>query len=355
MHPTLKYMLFLALSVIPLVSALGVFRYGWTTPSKLRAACMNLTLLGWTLFVLVLLLEVVFYTSFIHSDSFGFTLSAQRWKNLYWTPINAHGYRDIEHTDVQGKKPLFVVGDSFAAGYGIEDYSQRFANVLGQKLGSEWEVFTIARNGWNTQDEYDAVVSSAHTPEVLVLSYYLNDIDSAARKAGLIHPPLVPDIPHGLNFFVENSYAWNFVYWRLYRFASVKDLRENEVNYLLQGYQDEKVWTIHRQELLKFVEWTSARNITLIVLVFPNLHEVEHSKRYTTQIVDFMRQQDVQVIDLATRLTSRDARLNCQCVRWAPQCGLTPGNWGDVVSHDCSTGDCAESPDVIKRWPIIGG
>ena len=307
MHNTVKYLLFLAPCAFVLIGFLVVLRHGWTTPSKLRSACVNLTLLGWTFLLLVLVLEGVFYTSFIHSDSFGFTLAARRWKELYWTPINAQGYRDIDHVDLDGKKPLLVVGDSFAAGYGIEDYTQRFSSVLGQIIGADWEVITIAKSGWSTQDEYDALVASPYSPKALILSYYLNDIESAAHKAGWSHPPLVPSVPRGLNFFVENSYAWNFVYWRLYRFASVADLRENEVSYLLRGYQDEKVWSIHRRELLGFVEWTKARSIPLFVVVFPNLHEVEHSKRYTTQVVDFFRQQGVEVLDLATWLTGRDS------------------------------------------------
>ena len=306
MHHSLKYLLFLTVCMLPLLAALGVLRYRWTRPSPWRAACVNLTVLSWTSFVLVLLVEGIFYTAFIHSDSFGFTLAARRWKDLYWAPLNAQGYRDTEHTDLQGKQLLFVTGDSFVSGYGIKDYTQRFANVLGQKLGPKWEVFTIAQNGWNTQDEYDAVVASPHTPKTLILSYYLNDIENAVRKAGRTPPPLVPTLPPGLNFFVENSYAWNFVYWRLYRFASVTDLRATEVNSLQQAYRDESIWAVHQEELRQFIAWTSTRNIALVVLVFPNLHEVAYSAQYTAPVVDFFQREGVEVIDLVPLLTGRE-------------------------------------------------
>jgi hypothetical protein len=110
---------------------------------------------------------------------------------------------------------LMVLGDSFAAGSGVEDYRDRFANILGTELGKGWTAIVVAMPGWNTVDEAEALERFPYPPQVLVLSVYLNDIEGAAAYRGEVFRPNVSIHPRALQRLVEGSSLANFVFWRL--------------------------------------------------------------------------------------------------------------------------------------------
>ena len=87
----------------------------------------------WTLIVL----ESFFRAFVVYPDGFSYTLASQKRLAEYWKPINSFGYRDIEHdlSSLGSKKILFVVGDSFVAGQGIDNPRDRFSDVLAAQLG----------------------------------------------------------------------------------------------------------------------------------------------------------------------------------------------------------------------------
>ena len=116
-----------------------------------------------------------------------FTLAAQRWACKYFPPYNSYGYRDHE-PDFSGKKIVFVVGDSFVKGNGIEYIDDRFSNLLAKKLGSNWTVTILANGGWSPPDYLRALERHDRTPDFIVVSYYINDIEAAADLAGLKRP-----------------------------------------------------------------------------------------------------------------------------------------------------------------------
>lgn len=162
----------------------------WTKTSRVRSLLMKASVSVSTIIYLFLALEILFYSSFAVSDTFGFTLASQRWEERYWRPVNSFGYRDVEHsaTDFGNKKVLFVVGDSFVAGHGISQIENRFSNILQRNLGGQYVVVNIAKNGWNTADEYQAILSYPYKPKKIILSYYLNDILGAASTLGYGSP-----------------------------------------------------------------------------------------------------------------------------------------------------------------------
>ena len=48
------------------------------------------------------------------------------------------------------------------------------------------------------------------------------------------------------------------------------------------------------------------RGSRLVVVVFPQLRDIERSRPYSSRVVDLMRAEGVEVIDLAERLAGRD-------------------------------------------------
>ncbi len=291
-----------------LVAEILALRLLWRQDSRKRGILVRTSASLFALAYLLLALEVGFYAFGVQSDSFGLTLASKRWFARHWTPVNAAGFRDDEYVPeaLAEKRLVLVVGDSLVAGHGVADYRDRFSNVLERELGPEWRMLNVARNGWHTVDELEAIRSFPCPPEVIVLSYYFNDILHAAHQHGLERPEPFSPPPAWLRRLVERSYVANFAYWRLYRFLSGAEIDRKAWEYHEALVAREDVWETHRAELLEVVRYTDESGIRLVCVVFPNLREIERSKAITSRVVELMERNGVETIDLATILAGRD-------------------------------------------------
>jgi hypothetical protein len=285
-----------------------IFGYVWVRDSRLRRLAILLTLSGSSIVYLLLILEFGFGLFFLQSDNLGYTLASKRWSALYWQPINSLGYRDIEHPEARfrGRNALFVVGDSFVAGMGMADPAKRFPDVLQKLLGEPWVVVNIGMNGWNTANELDAIENYPRSADIIVLSYYVNDIEGAAWKAGLPRPVVVEPPKGLLGKVVDRSYLFNFLYWRLFRFRNAEEMTRVYSEYVGRCYGDDRVWQLHSAELQEVVELTQRRNSKLIVLIIPDLTDVTGSRFLTTKVASLFRNLQIRVVDLTDRLERRD-------------------------------------------------
>lgn len=306
MRPLQISISFVLLLVFLLIWA-HILRSSWTKPSKLRSVLMKGSVFVSTVICLFLLLEIVFYSSFVITEGYAFTLASRRWSEKYWH-LNSLGYRDVEHkpADFHDKKLIFIVGDSFAAGWGIPQIENRFSNILQRDLGEEYLVVNVAKNGWGTAHEYNAILSYPYPPKKIVLSYYLNDIERLALKAGYIHRGII-EYPHNqvFRFVINRSYFLNFVYWRLYRFQN-KATIENYYERLKQSYSDPNVWAAHEAELGQIVTYTRNQGIDLTVVVFPHLNAVKDSAPITSKVTEFFERNNVRVLNLQPLLEGRE-------------------------------------------------
>ena len=259
---------------------------------------MNFFISIFTIFFIFTAVESVFCYLIIFSDGFELTLCSDHWFQKYWNPINSYGYRDIEHTSLQGKKIVFVVGDSFVTGHGIKDYKDRFSDVLSEKLTNEWDVVNIAQNGWNTSDEYAAIVSFPCKPDYIVLSHYLNDIDGAAAKTGFFKPEILARPPGFINFFISRSYFLNILYWAAYKVKNGKRLTQEYYKYLLNAYGNETIWNIHKEEIIRIIDYADNIEAVLIVIVFPHIMDMKNSKIFTDKVIDFLKFNRIKFIDM---------------------------------------------------------
>ncbi len=259
----------------------------------------NIALTVLTLFFTLMALEFYFKVFFAQTDTVP-TLAQKNWYTRYYEgTFNSLGYRDTEWTEqmVAGKIKVMVVGDSFVEGVGIENPRDRFSDRLAQKLGPDYAVFNLGKAGANTEAEIKAVTEYPYRPDILILSYFVNDIEGgAAWQRGLTRPPSF-EVPSYLVPFVKNSYAFNFFYWRLVRFweAGQPDLKWQ---WFLSLYDNPEVWWLHQQELLSFYEGARAEQILLFVVVFPGLTHLEDSKVVTDRIVNLYRERGVPTLDV---------------------------------------------------------
>ena len=252
------------------------------------------------LILIVMLLEAVFM--FVpQSHGVGYTAGSRIWFQYYWNPINKLGYRDKEHDagDVDRRKKVVVIGDSFAAGHGIKSVRDRFSDVLARHLSSEYTVLNLGRNGSDTVDEYRRLVDHSIAPDILILQYFGNDIEGAASQSTLPWPEFSPyaGLNRATRFIVDCSFLANFIYWQ-FPHADVQPY----VDFLKTAYTTPDILERHLTDLAKFTNFARQGNIPLIVVIFPFMSDTAGSTFFTTSIREFFEESDVPVIDVSTLL-----------------------------------------------------
>lgn len=280
-----------------------LFRRGGRRPSKRQSLLENISLSLLMLFLTFMAVEFYFKVFFAQSDGFRYTLASQNWYDRYWEE-NSLGYRDVAWTPelLAGKTKVMVVGDSFTAGAGIANPTDRFADQLGRRLGDNFAILNVASPGWDTIDEVEAIVDYPYRPDILVLAYYLNDIEGVAYVTGAQRPQLRRDPPAWLAPLVQNSYAVNFLYWRLARLGLQAWGTIYWEDWLKKIAADPEIRWRHEQELLTIAEGAASEQIPLFVVVFPNLTAVEESAFMTQPVIDLFRQRDIPVLDVSELL-----------------------------------------------------
>lgn len=310
--PVIGYLFTLVWSVgALLILGTGSFlRHNQSVGPRLRELLSGLWVSATSLFVLLMLLEAVFRVFVARPDAFSFTLAAQNWKQRYWHPINSLGYRDYEWSaaDLEGRTTVMVVGASYAAGHGIRDVEDRFSNVLGELLGDEYVVINVAEPGWETPQKLAALQAHPYRPDIVILSYTVNDIAEAARQFHGQYIPrasLVP--PKYISFIVEESYLANFVYYQAVRLP-IQRGQETHADYLLGMYNDPEVWAAHQNQLLAVYDWCQGKNISLVVVIFPSLLRPEETAFAAERVAATFEEVGVPVLDLTQEFVGKDAR-----------------------------------------------
>ena len=260
--------------------------------------------------VTVLALELCF-TFVPRSHGVGYTYASQLWFRYYWKPINSLKYRDreLDPTD-KNRTKVIVVGDSFTTGHGIKDAKRRFSDLLQDTLGARYRVFNLGRNGSDTRDEMARLQTFPYKPDVLVLQYYLNDIEAAAKGRGLHFAgfDLYGDLSGLARPLVARSALLNYFYWRLPR----KDAAPY-TEFLLRGYNDPLVLADHLKDLSEFAQYVKARHAPVILVLIPFLFDLPASRALLDPIRTFAHQQNWEVVDVmpyAEQLTLSERVVN---------------------------------------------
>lgn len=293
------YLLILFLGAGGLIAVLVYFN----RTKKSKPLLTNIVLVILTLFLTCMALEFYFKLFFAEPDSIG-TLARENWRERYANRemLNSYTYRDKEWTDdmVAGKTKVMIVGDSFVYGDGIENPQDRFSDRLGQKLGDNYVVFNLGKGGTNTKHHINAIVNYPYSPDILVLSYVINDVSGAVlERQWLNRPAANPGVLPEFPLLVNNSYAFNFFYWRLQRLLQVGVGQPDTMwQWYLDVYNDPDSWWIHREQLLSIYEGAQSEQIPLIVVVFPSMDFREESRVVTRKIINLFNEKGVPTLDV---------------------------------------------------------
>lgn len=302
------------LPILSLVfAAAGINLLAWAVLRRARkgvwrSAALSLLLVFNSVMLSLAALDVGFSLFMNQSDGFNITMSSRNWFKEHWKPINSLGYRDDEPAPPdQGQKVVLILGDSFAAGHGVNDYRDRFSNRLGGLLGAGYRVYNASDIGWDSTEELQALKKFPIKPDVVVLSYYLNDIFGAAKKVQY-------DMPFGVKFpsnavmryLVDNSALMNFAYWRIARMGNMENAKESFWERLKTAFFDSAVWAEHERELDGVVDLCREKGARLIVLVFPNFIDAAGSAPLTAKIAAYFQSRGATAFDLTPMFQGRD-------------------------------------------------
>lgn len=214
----IAFLLLIAISIIAMLR-LCYSRF-WVTVSLARERCLNLSITFVALLLTFTAIESWFGLYYVRTDFFVHTLASQAWFEDYWKPINHLGYRDLEQSpeDLSSHRIAAILGDSFVAGQGINSIDDRFSNILGAQLGKDYLAVNISRLGWNTSDELKALreYPFIRPPEIVVLSYFVNDIEAALAKVNAQTPATVKIYREAVKSAPDHSFFFNFVFWRIF-------------------------------------------------------------------------------------------------------------------------------------------
>jgi hypothetical protein len=282
--------LLLGVAVTALLVAFALF----LRRSRCRASSRRVWLAVTTTGVTLLLLEGAFM--FVpRSHNVGHTLAARVWRRLYWQE-NSLGYRDAEHVRAAGKKTVFVLGDSFAAGDGTALVADRFSNLL-EVLDPTLHVLNLGRCGADSIAEYRALQRHPLQPDVLVLQYYPNDIEGTARRCGLQLPGFSPysDLPRAPAWIISNSFLFDFAYWQLPHGDQLA-----YACFLERAQDDEGIISQHLAELAPFCDYAEHRHVPLVVVVFPVLMDPAKTAALTARVEAMFTARGAAILDVAT-------------------------------------------------------
>ncbi len=272
------------LSILAVLLSIGVLLVALTAQKRwprVRRMCSGLLV---SYFTIVLLLGIgEFYFRYVNASIEGFR-GRENWMARYWQ-TNTLGYRDREWTleDWAGKQTVLVVGDSFTAGWGVENTADRFSNVLGTKLGDQWAVINLGLAGSATRSQLKNLQDyPLQNPDVVILQYFLNDIEDAALSIGQFQE--FPQSPE----WVRDSYLANFIFS-----LNSSGFGPTYWQWEYTAYDDFGIWQIHQQELFDFADYAESMGARLIVVIFPNLQDPFNSIPYVDRVAQAFESRGV--------------------------------------------------------------
>lgn len=257
-----------------------------------------------TIVVIFFLGEAYLRLFYVTTDSYGFTAMNYHWyRNFGWSQDNSLGYRDHEPLpDAPGLTRVAVVGDSFAMGHGINNLDDTFAQILERRLGACCDINLLAESGWDTDLELPFLQQYPHPPDVVVLSYYLNDIDYLLK--GTEQDPdenftFIAD--PNLSWFVLNFFLPNYLYYNLLQFTSTARA-SGFVGDLFSAYDNQVYWDEQRFRLSQMIDWTETNNMRLVVLLWPHLTAIDASQAALDKVRDVFNARAVPIVDMTPML-----------------------------------------------------
>jgi|CXWL01.1.fsa_nt_gi hypothetical protein len=248
----------------------------------------------------------------VGTDSFGMSLPARRWFALY-THRNSLGCRDKEwsQTKPPGVRRVVFLGDSFTYGWGIENPSDRFADLIQARFDAVQpgtvEVMNVAKPGWGTHDQIQPLMDMVelYGVEEVVLCHVPNDIEKLLHTTDDFNP-IRPPTPGLIN--LESSPLLDYLYRRIYlpRVPTVRGYHD----WLAEGYGDPEIWNQQRQDFQQMIDVCRERGVIFRVALLPFLRTQGakfDQQKIHQELRQFFEANHVPIADLQSALRDKPA------------------------------------------------
>lgn len=259
-----------------------------------RMRLRPLATVGWAILSVLLVLEGIFM--FVAKSSINdTTLASKIWFARHWQ-LTEDGFREaaeLSKPDVSRSQLLFI-GDSFLAGHGIKNPSDRFSDLIQVRLGSHWQVHNHGQNGSNTEMQSDQINWHVPKPKLTVLCWYVNDIQDAAESVGLKTGNTGRKAPFPISLF-HGSYVFNF----LFNLSPDTQAGENYLNFLQRSFSDEMVMAHYAHSLVDLESNCTGNGSKFAVVLFPMMNLVEGSEFALQPMRRFWQGRNVPCLDLS--------------------------------------------------------
>ena len=296
------YLVFLVAPVVPGAAAFFFLRRqrrSGKPATWLSLAAGNALVLLFLLFVGFFGFETYYRFFCDQTDAMADTLVSTAWARRY-VRLNNIGVRDnIDYvfSRTPFRRRVTFVGDSFAAGLGLKNVEDRFANRI-RRRHPEWEVHDVAKPGLETSNEVEAVhnlvVSNGYALDLVVLVYNMNDIGEVMPDSIAAYRKLIAD-PFRNSWLCRNSYFVNLYYlrWEVRRTARLQRYFD-EIEAAYRGPIFEK----HKVALKAMCNMTIIRGGRLVVVTFPFMHDPARFKAAHARMNEFWKEHGVPNLDL---------------------------------------------------------
>ncbi len=273
--------------------------------AELHPFYRNLAVAIFGITLLLIVLEGVFM---FHQGTHRFngTLGSRAWFLNHWE-LNAEGYRDAGYDSSRtAKRKILVIGDSFVAGHGVVDRKDRFTDQLEAMIpGNEYSVYNLGVGGSDTRDENKRLREFPFKPDILIFSWYPNDIEQDGELGGLTlqHARSYHDLPGFARYFARRSYLWNYIYWRYPHPDELSDY----FGYIKQCFAFLKVRYAHLQEIDRLVAYGDSLHVPMAAVVFPFLENAEGSQFATDPIEQRFSMHGIPTLSVRDMLLGKPA------------------------------------------------
>jgi hypothetical protein len=280
----MPFWVFLAVCVVLAIVLIGLSRQ---KPAKRTSNIASGILVSYITILLMLGIGELYFRYFYADSGWGFTLAHKNWEKQCWH-LNPDGFRDREWfpADFEGRTSLAILGDSFASGWGVCNPQDRFGDVLAEDLGEDYAVVNLAIPGTSTPQQLDILKNqSPTTPDIVILQYFLNDIELASASVSRLWVADWVQAPAEQSLAAE-TYLGNFAYWAIYPLTrTVNATFEGSYwQWEYETYDNYDIWQIHEQELNDFIDYVESIDAELYVVIFPNMADPVGSVPYVDRV-----------------------------------------------------------------------